>query len=93
MFPFFFFFGQVARKVLVFSPARDQGFNLGPHIESTESLPLDHQGIPYFSFKMLYFSPWSGKIPHAAGQLILCTTTAESQIPRACAPQQEKPLQ
>ena len=47
--------------------------------------------------------PWSGKIPHAAGQLSPCATTtkpvlwspgaaaAELMCPRTCAPQQEKP--
>ena len=39
------------------------------------------------------FEPWSGKIPHAAGQVGLCTTTAEPERPGASAPQQEKPLQ
>ena len=45
------------------------------------------------------FDPWFGKIPHAMGQLSLCTMTAEPEkpqllgpeSPRACAPQ-EKPL-
>ena len=36
------------------------------------------------------FYPWSGKIPHATGQLSSCTTSTE---PRACAPQREKPAQ
>ena len=39
------------------------------------------------------FDPWSGKIPHAAGHLSLCTTTTESMHPRAHALQQEKPPQ
>ena len=39
------------------------------------------------------FYPWSRKIPHAMEQLSLCTTTAEPIHPRACAPQQDKPLQ
>ena len=39
------------------------------------------------------FQPWSGKIPHAAEQLSLCTTTTEALVPRSCALQQEKPLQ
>ena len=33
------------------------------------------------------FDPCSGKIPQAVGQLSLCVS------PRACAPQEEKPLQ
>ena len=37
------------------------------------------------------FNPWSGKIPHALGQLSPWTTTTETNTPRACAPQQEKP--
>ena len=39
------------------------------------------------------FDPWSGKIPRAAGQVGLCTTTTEPEHPGASAPQQEKPLQ
>ena len=46
------------------------------------------------------FNPWSGKFPHAAEQLSLCTTTAEpvscsygAHTPRAHALQQEKPPQ
>ena len=39
------------------------------------------------------FDPWSGKIPHALGQLSLCTTTTEALSPRAHVPQQKKPLQ
>ena len=45
------------------------------------------------------FDPRSGKIPHAAEQLSprtqllsLCAATAEACVPRAHAPQQEKPL-
>ena len=34
------------------------------------------------------FDPWPGKIPHAAEQLCLCTTTAESMCPRAHALQE-----
>ena len=37
--------------------------------------------------------PWSGKIPHAVEQLSPCAATTEACRPRACAPQQEKPLQ
>ena len=36
---------------------------------------------------------WSGKIPHATGQLSLWAAAAETHIPRACALQQEKPSQ
>ena len=51
------------------------------------------------------FSPWFGKIPHAAEQLSPCVTTTEPVLyslegatpeplwPPAGAPQQEKPLQ
>ena len=39
------------------------------------------------------FYPWSGKIPHASGQLILCPATTEPKGPRARAHQQEKPQQ
>ena len=51
------------------------------------------------------FDPWSGKIPHATEQLSSYTTTielelwspgttaTEAHVPRACALQQEKPLQ
>ena len=39
------------------------------------------------------FSPWSGKISHAAEQLSQCATTTEAHAPRVCAPQQDKPLQ
>ena len=46
------------------------------------------------------FEPWSGKIPHATEQLSPCAattepraTTTEARTPRACVPQQEKPLQ
>ena len=35
--------------------------------------------------------PGLGKIPHAAEQLSLCATTAEACVPRAHAPQQERP--
>ena len=38
------------------------------------------------------FSPWSGKIPQATGQLSPCTTI-EACVPRVCALQQETPLQ
>ena len=42
------------------------------------------------------FNSWSGKIPHATGQLSLSTTTTETCEPRACAPQEkhynEKPV-
>ena len=49
-------------------------------------------------YKRHGFDPWSRKIPHAAEQLSLCTTTPElmshhSHVPKAHAPQQEKPLQ
>ena len=46
-----------------------------------------------------WFDPWSRKIPHAMGQLSLCTRTAEPMqllkdgCPRAYAPLQEKPPQ
>ena len=33
------------------------------------------------------------KNPHATGQLSLYATTPEPECPRACAPEQEKPLQ
>ena len=36
---------------------------------------------------------WSGKIPHAVGQLGLCATTIEPMYPRVCALQPENPLQ
>ena len=39
------------------------------------------------------FNPWSQKIPHAAEQLNLRVVTTESECLRACAPQQEEPLQ
>ena len=39
------------------------------------------------------FEPWSGKIPHAAEQLSPRATTTEAHVPRARAPQQEKPPQ
>ena len=39
------------------------------------------------------FDPWSGKIPRAAEQLSPCATTTEARVPRARAPQQEKPPQ
>ena len=33
-----------------------------------------------------WFNPWSGKIPHATGQLSPCaTTTDEARVPGACA--------
>ena len=38
------------------------------------------------------FDPSSGKIPHATEQLSQCTTTTEARVPRACPPQQGKPL-
>ena len=44
-------------------------------------LPMQGQG----------FDPWSGKIPHAAGQLSPCATNTEP-CSRAYALQQEKPL-
>ena len=59
--------------------------------------PAPHQkiagGFPWWSSdkestrqcKGHVFNPWSGKIPHAVGQLSLC--------PGACALQQDKPLQ
>ena len=39
------------------------------------------------------FDPWSGKIPDASGQLILCPATTEPKGPRARTRQQEKPRQ
>ena len=39
------------------------------------------------------FNPWSGKIPHALGQLNPSARTTEVHTPRARALQQEKPLQ
>ena len=39
------------------------------------------------------FNPWSGKIPHAMEQLHPHATTTDVRAPRACASQQEKPLQ
>ena len=39
------------------------------------------------------FDPSSGTIPHALGQLSPCTTTTETQAPRAPAAQQENPSQ
>ena len=43
---FFFFFGQA--MWLTGSQFPDQGLNPGPSSESTESQPLDRQGIPLF---------------------------------------------
>ena len=37
--------------------------------------------------------PGPGRFPHATEQLSLCATTAEAGTPKACASQQEKPLQ
>ena len=37
--------------------------------------------------------PWSGKIPHATGQLGPSTATTEAHVPRARTLQQEKTLQ
>ena len=37
--------------------------------------------------------PWSGKIPHATGQLSPCATTNEASAPGAHALRQERPLQ
>ena len=37
------------------------------------------------------FDPWSGRIPHAAGQLSPCATTTESLCPRAHRPTPRKP--
>ena len=37
------------------------------------------------------FNPWFGKVSYAAGKLSPCITTTEAYVPRACAPQQEKP--
>ena len=37
------------------------------------------------------FSPWSGKIPCAVGQISPCAATTEACVPRACGWQQEKP--
>ena len=37
------------------------------------------------------FDYWSRKIPHSVEQLSLCAITTEARVPRACAPQQEKP--
>ena len=39
------------------------------------------------------FNPWSRKIPHAVGQLNLCTATTEACASRARALQQKKPPQ
>ena len=39
------------------------------------------------------FSPWSGKIPRATGELSPCAVTTEPAFPRPCAPQQGKPPQ
>ena len=39
------------------------------------------------------FEPWPGRIPHAVEQLSPCATTTEARMPRARAPQQEKPPQ
>ena len=39
------------------------------------------------------FEPWLGKIPQAVEQLSPWTTSTEALTPRACAPEQEKPLQ
>ena len=39
------------------------------------------------------FDPWSRKIPHSMERLSPCATTTEICVPRACPPQQEKPLQ
>ena len=38
-------------------------------------------------------NPWSGKTPHASGQLSPCVRTTEVCVPRTCALQQEKALQ
>ena len=37
------------------------------------------------------FSPWSGKIPRATGELSPCAITTEPAFPRACAPQEKPP--
>ena len=39
------------------------------------------------------FDPWSGKTPHASGQLSPFVRATEACVPRACALQQEKALQ
>ena len=39
------------------------------------------------------FDPWSGKIPHALGQLSPCITTTEAHVCRAHKPQQGTPPQ
>ena len=39
------------------------------------------------------FDPWPGKIPHAMQQLSPWATTTKALVPRARAPQQEKPPQ
>ena len=73
------------------SKVASEGFPGGAVVEST------CQG------KRRGFDPWSGRIPHALGQLSLCATTPEpvpyspgaaamkSACPRAQAPWQEKP--
>ena len=43
----------------------------------------------HLEFKGHRFSPWSRKIPPAAGQLSPCATVTEPTRPRACAHQQE----
>ena len=58
------------------------------------------KGLPWWSsglksscqYREPRFNPWSGKIPHATGQLSSCASTTEARAPRACALQQEKPL-
>ena len=46
--------------------------------------------VQYLQCRGHVFNPWSGKIPHAAEQLSLCTTTTEAHVPRAWALQQKK---
>ena len=46
-----------------------------------------------FQFRGWELDPWSWNIPCAMEQLSPYTVTSEACVPRACAPQQEKPLQ
>ena len=59
-------------------------------LEATSLKPRCHQGLPWWpsgkgsacQCRRHGLDPWSGKIPHAMGQLSLCATTTESECPR-----------
>ena len=75
-------------------PLRHQGSpTSGKFLKEQFWASLVAQRLSTYQCRGYGFRPWSGNIPHATKQLSLWATATEGCVPRAHAPQQEKPPQ